>query len=165
MAEGTVITKEDLRLDPAAVEHPTEALETGTLQEDSNSDEAVLSCLRTHEFDMKATARALGWDRGTVTQRLKGMGFHVLIDTRGDYAQAALRIAGDPSLAGRVEVKLKEYHQHLLHSIQSFESPISAIAACRKRFKNLPDRHFQSVELLIQQWFDRSPRHHRPSEL
>ena len=34
-----------------------------------------------HAFDMQATARALGWDRSTVTQRLKGLGFRALVES------------------------------------------------------------------------------------
>ena len=42
--------------------------------------------LRRHGFDMQATARALGWDRSTVTQRLKGLGFRALVDSGRDRA-------------------------------------------------------------------------------
>jgi hypothetical protein len=45
---------------------------------------------------MQATAAALGWDRSTVTQRLKGPCFQALVETGGDQAKAALVIAGDP---------------------------------------------------------------------
>lgn len=29
-----------------------------------------------------------------------------------------------------------------------------AVGACRKRFKNAPDRHFHSVKILIKHYFD-----------
>jgi len=104
---------------------------------------------------MQATARALGWDRSTVTQRLKGLGFRALVESGGDRAKAALALAGDPALARTVELKLREYHEHLLRSVEGIDAVDDAIAACRRRFKNLPERHFRSLELLVRQHFDR----------
>src|SRR5207249_1387902 len=78
---------EDLRL-------PTKSA-AGTTATDAS---AVLSCLRRHGFDMQATARALGWDRSTVTQRLKGLGFAALVDAGGDRGKAALALAGEARL-------------------------------------------------------------------
>lgn len=105
---------------------------------------------------MRATARALGWDRSTVTQRLKGMGFRALVESGGDRAKAAVALGGDPELARTVELKLSEYYEHLLQSIKGFGSEEEAVAACKKRYKNLPDRHFHSVESLIRQQFHRA---------
>jgi DNA-binding NtrC family response regulator/CHASE2 domain-containing sensor protein len=144
LADGEAITVADLRL-PARE----------TAREDPGGDEAVLATLRQHGFDMQATARALGWDRSTVTQRLKGLGFRALVDSNGDRGKAALELAGEPALARTVELKLREYSEHLLRVVESFGSPDDAIAACRRRFKNLPERHFRSLELLVRQHFDR----------
>jgi DNA-binding NtrC family response regulator/CHASE2 domain-containing sensor protein len=142
LADRDVLTAADLRLDGPA-QPPTEP--TG--------DAAVLDSLRRHGFDMQATAGALGWDRSTVTQRLKGLGFRALVEAAGDRSKAALALAGDPSLAHIVEVKLGEYHEHLLRSVAGFESADAAIAACRRRFKNLPERHFRSLEALVRETF------------
>ena len=144
LADGAAITVADLRL---LVREPA--------REDTGGDEAVLATLREHGFDMQATARALGWDRSTVTQRLKGLGFRALVDTNGDRGKAALALAGEPALARAVELKLREYSEHLLRVVEGFGSPDEAITACRKRFKNLPERHFRSLELLVRQQFDR----------
>ena len=105
---------------------------------------------------MRATARVLGWDRSTVTQRLKGMGFRALVESGGDQQRAALALAGDPTLARAVELKLLDYYDHLVKTIQGYRSVEEAIADCKKRFKNLPDRHFRSVESLVRRHFDRS---------
>jgi hypothetical protein len=43
----------------------------------------------------------------------------------------------------------------LIKTIQEFQSADDAIVACKKRFKNLPDRHFKAVELLITHYFNR----------
>jgi DNA-binding NtrC family response regulator/CHASE2 domain-containing sensor protein len=144
LADGNAITVGDLRL---ATREPS--------REDSGGDESVLAMLRQHGFDMQATARALGWDRSTVTQRLKGLGFRALVDAGGDRTKAALTLAGEPALARTVELKLREYSEHLLRVVEGFSSPDEAIAACRRRFKNLPERHFRSLELLVRQHFDR----------
>jgi transcriptional regulator with GAF, ATPase, and Fis domain len=122
---------------------------------DTAGDAAVLTCLRQHAFDMQASARALGWDRSTVTQRLKGLGFRALVDAGGDRSLAALALAGEPGLARTVEVKLAEYHEHLLRSVEGYESADAAVAACRRRFKNLPERHFRSLEALVREKFAR----------
>ncbi|MDH4188325.1 MAG: hypothetical protein OEV08_15150, partial [Nitrospira sp.] len=116
-------------------------------------DAAVLDCLRLNSFDMQATAKTLGWDRSTVTQRLKGLCFQALVDTHGDKIKAATSLAGDPSLARTVELKLMDYYEHLLTTIQPFATVEEAIFDCKRRFKNLPDRHFRSVEILVRQHF------------
>src|SRR5256885_16862824 len=121
---------------------------------------------------MRATARELGWDRSTVTQRLKGLGFRALVEAGGDRARAALDLAGDPQLARAVELKLREYHEHLLRSVAGFDTAEAAVAASRRRFKNLPDRHFRSLELLIRRHYmggpdmapHTPPRSHRPGQ-
>src|SRR5207249_11047156 len=103
LAAGTAITVADLRL-PAR--EPS--------REVTGSDEAVLAMLRLHGFDMQATARALGWDRSTVTQRLKGLGFRAVVDSNGDRGKAALELARDPALSRMVALKLREYSGPLL---------------------------------------------------
>ena len=143
LSEREVLRPEDLRLGPAA---PARAEDEGDL--------AVLAALRRHGFDMQATARALGWDRSTVTQRLKGLGFQALVDSGGDRGKAAATLAGAPALGRVVELKLGEYHEHLLRSVAGFDSADAAIAACRRRFKNLPERHFRSLELLVRRHFE-----------
>jgi transcriptional regulator with PAS, ATPase and Fis domain len=118
---------------------------------DAAGDKAVLECLRRQSFDMQATATILGWDRSTVTQRLKGLCFQALIEHHGDQAKAAMAIAGDPSHLRTVELKLSDYYHHLLGVIDPFRSVEEALAECKRRFKNLPDRHFASVALLVRQ--------------
>ena len=119
LADREVLTAADLRLDgPPSAAAP--AAEPG-------GDAAVLDSLRRHGFDMQATAGALGWDRSTVTQRLKGLGFRALVEAGGNRGQAALALAGDPALARTVEVKLGEYHEHLLRSVAGFDSAEAAI--------------------------------------
>ena len=102
---------------------------------------------------MQATARSLGWDRSTVTQRLKGMGFQALVESGGDRGRAAAALAGEPGLIRTVELKLGEYHEHLLRFAAGFDSAEAALAACRRRFKNLPERHFPSLEKLVRDRF------------
>jgi DNA-binding NtrC family response regulator len=150
LAAGPLLKREDLRL-PAPERRG--AVEPGA----ETGDAAVLACLRRHGFDMQATAGELGWDRSTVTQRLKGLGFRALVEAGGDRARAALDLAGDPPLARAVELKLREYHEHLLRSVAGFDTAEAAIAASRRRFKNLPERHFRSLESLVRQHFDRRP--------
>ena len=120
---------------------------------DSAGDAAVLTCLRQQRFDMQATAKLLGWDRSTVTQRLKGLCFQALVESGGDQAKAALSIAGDPGLARTVDLKLADYYHHLLSVIEPFGTADEALADCRRRFKNLPDRHFKAVDLLVREQF------------
>ncbi|WP_447985128.1 sigma 54-interacting transcriptional regulator [Nitrospira sp. Nam74] len=153
LAEGPRITRADLRLTTDAIAPPTAINASASSAVDTSGDPAVLRALRQHDFDMQATARALGWDRSTVTQRLKGMGFRALVETDGDLSKAAAALAGNASLTRTVELKLQEYYDHLIKTIQDYQSADEAIAACKKRFKNLPDRHFQSVQILIQHYF------------
>ena len=163
LVEGAMLTEEDLRLPALEPESPTppfseaEQYEGNAKEEMARREDAmVLSFLRQNKFDMQATAKALNWDRSTVTQRLKGMGFQALVDHNGNVRAAAEALAGNPSLVKLVEVKLRGYHKNLLPSTKQYESEDHAIADCRKRFRNLPERHFPSVEILIRQHFANS---------
>ena len=150
--DGPLLTKESLRLGSESVP-PAGRAKPSQILPDPASDAAVLNCLRQQGFDMQATAQALGWDRSTVTQRLKGLCFQALVETSGDKAQAAATLAGDPSLTRTVELKLMDYYDHLLATIQPFAAVDEALLDCKRRFKNLPDRHFRSVEALVRQYF------------
>jgi transcriptional regulator with PAS, ATPase and Fis domain len=158
--DGPLLTKESLRLGHASAPPAGQAKPLQILP-DPASDAAVLNCLRQHGFDMQATATTLGWDRSTVTQRLKGLCFQALVEANGNQAQAAATLAGDPSLTRTVELKLMDYYDHLLTKIQPFATVAEALLDCKRRFKNLPDRHFRSVETLVRQHF----RQDRPTSL
>jgi hypothetical protein len=75
--------------------------------------------------------------------------FQALIEHHGDQAKAAAVIAGNPSHVRTVELKLSDYYNHLLSVIDPCQSVDEALAECKRRFKNLPDRHFASVALLV----------------
>jgi transcriptional regulator with PAS, ATPase and Fis domain/CHASE2 domain-containing sensor protein len=149
--DGPMLTKDSLRL-----RENLQAFSghTKPLPPESAGDAAVLACLREHRFDMQATAAVLGWDRSTVTQRLKGLCFQALAEANGDQAQAAQVIAGDPSHVRTAEVKLRDYYGHLQSVIEPFSTAEQALAECRRRFKNLPERHFVSVERLVRWHFE-----------
>ena len=154
--DGPMLTKDSLRL---REKPPWTSGPTRRLPPESAGDAAVLACLREHRFDMQATAAALGWDRSTVTQRLKGLCFQTLVETGGDQTKAAQVIAGDPSHVRTAELKLRDYYGHLQSVIEPFATAEEALAECRRRFKNLPDHHFTAVEALVRQYFyrDRPP--------
>ncbi len=148
--DGAMLTKQSFALEGLEQNVQHASTRAATLP-DAASDKAVLGCLQQQGFDMQATAKALGWDRSTVTQRLKGLCFQALVESNGDQARAALNIAGDPSHLRTVELKLMDYHSHLMSVIEPFTSAAEALAECKRRFKNLPDRHFKSVEALVRQ--------------
>ncbi|MEP6959202.1 MAG: sigma 54-interacting transcriptional regulator [Nitrospirota bacterium] len=150
--DGPLLTKESLRLGSESIP-PAGRAKPSQILPDPASDAAVLNCLRQQGFDMQATAQILGWDRSTVTQRLKGLCFQALVETHGDKAQAAATLAEDPSLTRTVELKLMDYYDHLVATIQPFATVEEALLDCKRRFKNLPDRHFRSVETLVRQHF------------
>ena len=158
--DGPLLTKESLRLGHASAS-PAGRAKPAQILPDPASDAAVLNCLRQHGFDMQETAKTLGWDRSTVTQRLKGLCFQALVEADGDQAKASLAIAGDPSHLRTVELKLMDYHSHLLSVIEPFATANEALLDCKRRFKNLPDRHFSSVETLVRQYF----RQDKPASL
>jgi len=155
LSDQPIVTAPALHLDPPG---SAQAKARTSVLPDTAGDAAVLDCLRRQGFDMQATAKALGWDRSTVTQRLKGLCFQALVDADGDQSKAASHVAGDPGQARTVELKLTDYYHHLLSVIEPFSSPDEALAECKRRFKNLPDRHFQSVETLVRRWFAKDHR-------
>jgi len=157
LSDGHLLTKESLRLgEDSAL--PSRRAQPPQILPDPASDAAVLNCLRKHGFDMQLTAKTLGWDRSTVTQRLKGLCFQALVESSGDQAKAVQFIAGDLSHVRTVELKLMDYHSHLLSVIEPFATADEALLECKRRFKNLPDRHFASVETLVRQRFRQNDR-------
>jgi transcriptional regulator with PAS, ATPase and Fis domain/CHASE2 domain-containing sensor protein len=152
LVDGDVLSRHDFSLDDMLGSEQA-AAKTAAFP-DAAGDKAVLECLRQRDFDMQATAKLLGWDRSTVTQRLKGLCFQALIESHGDQMKAAMAIAGDPSHVRTVELKLSDYYNHLLSVTEPFTSVDEALAECKRRFKNLPDRHFLSVERLVRKQFE-----------
>jgi transcriptional regulator with GAF, ATPase, and Fis domain len=153
LADGLVLTKESLRLRADGKGQTGARTKSPQILPDPASDAAVLNCLRQHDFDMQATARTLGWDRSTVTQRLKGLCFQALVEAAGDQTKAVASIAGDTRHLRIVELKLMDYYGHLLATIESSASADEALLDCRRRFKNLPERHFRAVESLVRRYF------------
>ena len=156
LSDEPVLSKAAFALEGSGAPEPANRSTRTTLLPEPAGDAAVLSCLRQHGFDMQATAKMLGWDRSTVTQRLKGLCFQALVESRGDQAKAALAVAGDPSQLRTVELKLLDYHSHLMSVIAPFTSADEALPDCKRRFKNLPDRHFASVEWLVRRHFSQT---------
>jgi DNA-binding NtrC family response regulator len=152
LSDGPLLTKNSFSFEGVVTKEENAATPAVALP-DSAGDAAVLNCLRQHGFDMQATAKTLGWDRSTVTQRLKGLCFQALVESNGNRAKAAEAIAGDPSQTRTVELKLSDYYSHLLFVIEPFKFADEALADCKRRFKNLPDRHFVAVEKLVRQHF------------
>jgi hypothetical protein len=64
-----------------------------------------------------------------------------------------MAIAGDPAHMRTVELKFTDYFNHLLSVMQPCTSIEEALTECKRRFKNLPDRHFASVDTLVRQHF------------
>ena len=154
LTNGSVITEAELNL-----ENPSHLVAEGNSVKENlgqQEDAMVLECLRQHKFEMQATAATLGWDRGTVTQRLKGLGFQALMKCQGDIHAAAAALAGDERLVPVLERRLREYSKNLVSASRNYHSAEEAIADCRKRFRNLPERHFPAVEQLLYQRFTAS---------
>jgi transcriptional regulator with PAS, ATPase and Fis domain len=147
LANGPMISEGDLNFIPP----PPSVIGENWVKEDlgQREDAMVLDCLRRHKFEMQATAATLGWDRGTVTQRLKGLGFQALMEYQGNIQAAARALAGDERFVRVVEGRLREYTNNLVPPSKHYGSVEEAIADCRKRFRNLPERHFPAVEQLI----------------
>ena len=154
MAEGKVITEDDLQLDREPEETWVDSGKKPSQVFDVQGDTAVLLALRRHAFDMQATAQALSWDRSTVTQRLKGMCFAALVEHGGDRRAAAAALAGTQALTRVVEVKVEEYADNLMKVVARHAGAESAQAECRRRFKNLPERYLPAVETLIRRRFE-----------
>jgi len=161
LAETDILTKKNLRLSenrtvPGRVPIHSTQQSMPPKKSTSQNDDTILTALRQHRFDMQATAQALHCDRSTVTQRLKGLGYEALVKNQGDFALAARDLANDESLEELVEQKLREYEGNLLPRRKRYQSVEEAIADCRRRFKNLPDRYLPAVEILIRDRFSSS---------
>lgn len=161
LAEGVHIQVEDLRLSAHEGESATvgqaglhDVPQSDSAGDPRKEDPALLLSLRQQAFDIQATATALGCDRSTVMERMKGMCFQALVQHNGDRRAAALSLAVEAGLARLVEVKLSVYADHLTTVARSYESVDLAIKGCRKRFKNLPERYVAARDTLIRQAWD-----------
>lgn len=150
LTDGNLIRVQDLRFDPHAHSPSQPIEEDQEIIQDVSGDRALLHCLRQNGFDMKATAKAVGWERSTVTQRLKGLCFQALIDNELNRTKAAQALARNEQIATRlVELKLNTYYDHLLKLVADAKTLEEAITTCRQRYKNLPDRHIPAMETLV----------------
>jgi DNA-binding NtrC family response regulator/CHASE2 domain-containing sensor protein len=163
LSDAPILTIADLRLQSQPSLPAVHQISAEPILPDPAGDVAVLHHLRRYRFDMQATAKALGWDRSTVTQRLKGLCFQALVESEGDQAKAASVLAGDSALLRTVELKVMDYMGHLMETIQQFRTADEALLDCKRRFKNLPDRHFKSVEALVRKYFSTHDPKTRPS--
>ncbi|MGB0910464.1 MAG: sigma 54-interacting transcriptional regulator [Nitrospirales bacterium] len=165
LAESNVLTEQDLRLSHTEHEETRlvsnrpdpKAKHVRSKEEMARREDAfVLSTLQQHGFDMQATAKALEWDRSTVTQRLKGLSLQALVDHKGNVHKTTVALAGNSSLEKIVELKLNEYYRNLISSTTSYDTVEEALTNCRKRLRNIPERHFPAIETLIRQHFANS---------
>jgi len=153
LGDGPLINEQDLRLQPV-VQNPSAMPQVlGNESLDVSGDPALLDCLRQNGFDIQATAKAVNWDRSTVTQRLRGLCFQTLIDHNYDNHAAAQYLAGEQGLVRIVELKLTKYEDHLRKVAAESGSLQKALASVRKRLKNLPERHIPAMETVIKHVF------------
>jgi hypothetical protein len=153
LLEDNLITERDLRLDAGNLPLSRTSSKGETSKQDVTGDMALLAHLQQNGFDMQATAQAVGWDRSTVTQRLKGMCFRALVEHNGSRHEAAEELAGGPALVRVVELKLSGYFDHLLNVAREQHTEDESIAVCQKRFKTLPDRYLPAMETLIRRYY------------
>ncbi len=149
-AEGQVVTESDLNL---TVPSPTAGrpIIAGTGGLDISGDGAFLEVMRELRFEIDAVSQRLGISRGTVASRFKGICFQAIVAHEGRMAEAAEEVAGAKD--SRVESKIREYYNNLLEAAQQFPNVDLAVLECRRRFKNLPQRYFPSVEQIIRTRF------------
>ncbi len=161
MSRGDWITEEDLELDEGAPTDPRhqnlteddlEAIEEG----EPLSDKYFLTILRGNEFEIGRTAQQLGISRGTVASRFKGICFKFLVQNGGDSARAAREIGADTKAFGLVERKVCEYYENLIQVIHGYDNFDEAVQECHRRFKNLPQRYIESLDLLVRKYFDQT---------
>ena len=81
--------------------------------------------------------------------RFKGLCFQALAQHDGDAANAASTLAGDSQAVSRVAAKLSEYEQNLLEIVGKYGTTDQAMAECRRRFKNIPQRFFPAIERVV----------------
>ena len=147
LADREVLTAADLRLDAATCAAAAPRSPAAMRPCSIRSGGTASTCRRPPARSAGTGARSPSGSRGWASARWSR--------PAGDRGKAALALAGDPALARTVEVKLGEYHEHLLRSVAGFDSADAALAACRRRFKNLPERHFRSLEALVRETFSR----------
>ncbi len=153
LGDGELINEQDLRLSSVSKKPSATSQTFGSETHDVSGDSGLLDCLRYNGFDIQATAKTVGWERSTVTQRLKGLCFQVLVDQDYDKHATARYLAGEQGLVRIVELKLATYCDHLRKVATQSGSLQKALATCRKRLKNLPERHVLAMEALVKQFF------------
>jgi len=149
-ADGQVLSETDLNLTVSLPRDGRESL-AGISGLDLSGDGVFLDVMREMQFEIDAVAQRLGTSRGTVASRFKGICFQAIVAHEGRMTEAAEEVAGVKD--DRVESKIRAYYNNLLEAAQAFPNADLAVLECRRRFKNLPQRYFPSVEQIIRRTF------------
>lgn len=120
----------------------------------TNLDDQILALLRNLHFSHSAInriAEQLTVDRGTVTERFKGLCFKALYETKWDVDEAARQIVAidDPEAMQRVVNKIQTYINKIKSNIKSPKFAV-AKAQLESKYKGMPKHFHQYLDSLIQ---------------
>ncbi len=115
----------------------------------------IIDSLRGKQFSRNAiseTADELGgFNRGTVTEYLRGFSFKTFAELRWDIPAtvAAISASDEPGVRGRVEKKLIEYLGNAVDAADRSLSAEAIIEASRSKYKNLPQRYHPFLDEIL----------------
>jgi transcriptional regulator with PAS, ATPase and Fis domain len=155
LAAGDRVTESDLELTEDGVVSPPEGDDLDPFgMDESLSDGEFIARLRSNQFEIGKTAEQLRVSRGTVGLRLKGICFRLLAESGGDREKAAALLCGGDASADVVRSRIDEYYTNLVDVLHEFETAEQALEACRRRWKNLPQKYFKGLDVLIHRYFE-----------
>jgi two-component system response regulator HydG len=156
LAAGDRVTESDLELTDhhAAAPWSSEDDFVPVMADESLSDGEFIALLRRNRFEIGKTAEQLRVSRGTVGLRLKGICLGLLAESGGDREKAAAVLSGGEGSADVVRSRIDEYYSNLVDVLHRFETAEQALDGCRRRWKNLPQKYFKGLDILIHRYFE-----------
>lgn len=156
LAAGDRVTEADLELTTfdAVPQSAEDDLDPFSADDKGLSDGEFIALLRRNHFEIGRTSEQLGVSRGTVGLRLKGICLGLLADTAGDREKAAAVLTGGEGSADVVRRRIDEYYSNLVDVLHQFETAEQALDGCRLRWKNLPQKYFKGLDILIHRYFE-----------
>ncbi len=127
--------------------------ETPEIKIKNRNDIELIELLRDNQFNINNTAWALDINRNTLREYFKGICFKYLAECNIDFKKAAYAFGGDSIISQKIEKRMRLYYGNLISHINNYTNENIAKKECRKIFKNIPQKYFCFVEILVDYHF------------
>jgi transcriptional regulator with PAS, ATPase and Fis domain/CHASE2 domain-containing sensor protein len=151
LAQGDLVQEKDLGLVEENI--PQKTLDKKPRARTGVDDELLLDSLRENKFEINETAVNLNMSRNTVSSRLKGICFELLVKNDLDRNKVAEEISRDDLDIKIIHQKVSEYHENLIKTVNGFNNESKAVNEVLKRSKNIPTQYHPAIRELVKRGY------------